>query len=59
MVVNLVLQHHQHQVRLSDYKSASRGSGLQDEPDAVLIDDAFQIKAVGEIKAWWIAVHEL
>jgi hypothetical protein len=36
MVVNLVLQHHQHQVRFSDYKSAQRASGLEGEPDAVL-----------------------
>ncbi|KAJ5667812.1 uncharacterized protein N7477_006382 [Penicillium maclennaniae] len=43
MVVNLVLQYHQH----------------QGEPDAVLINQAFQIKAVGEIKTWWIDAHQL
>ena len=59
MVVNLVLQNHQQHVRFSDYKSAQRSSGLEGEPDAVLMDNAFQIKAVGEIKAWWIPAHQL
>jgi hypothetical protein len=59
MVINLVLQHHQHQLRFSDYKSAQRNYGLEGEPDAVLINNAAQIKTVGEIKAWWIPAHHL
>jgi hypothetical protein len=30
---------------------------VEDEPEAVLINAASQINAIGEIKAWWIPAH--
>ncbi|KAJ6111476.1 hypothetical protein N7523_007537 [Penicillium sp. IBT 18751x] len=59
MVVNLVLQYHQHQVRFSDYGSAQKPPNPRGKPDHVLVNQAFQIKAVGDIKVWWIDVHQL